>query len=196
MRPTPNPKVLKEQYDVNPDDVQQTGPNTVSIPLSDAVANKLQTFGNVIKMERQNHPRGYSNEYHKFPFFPNHPDFDWSEDNYGPIWIPKKGATVQLSLKNLPLFARTIRVYENNTLEVRGEDIFINGTKATSYTFTQDYYWLMGDNRHRSQDARFWGYVPFDHVVGKAVLVWLTVDPQNGGFPMGMRWKRLFTKVR
>ena len=191
-----NAKVLKEQLDINPDDVQQVGPNAVSIPLSADVAEKLGAFGNVLSVERQNHPRGYTNEYHKLPFFPNHADYDWSEDNYGPIWIPKAGVTVALDLHVLPLYERAIRVYEGHDLEVRGNEIYIDGARATSYTFEQDYYWLMGDNRHRSQDARFWGFVPFDHVVGKAVLVWLTVDPQNGGFPTGIRWKRLFTKVR
>lgn len=191
-----NTKVLKEQLDINPDDVQQIGPNEVSIPLSADVAEKLKGFGNVIGMTRQNHPRGYSNEYHKDPFFPNDARFDWSEDNYGPIWIPKAGTTIDLTTDNLPLFRRLIEVYEGHDLEVKGTDIHIDGVKTSTYTIEQDYYWLMGDNRHRSQDSRFWGYVPHDHVVGKAVLVWLTVDPQNGGFPAGIRWRRLFTKVR
>jgi signal peptidase I len=130
------------------------------------------------------------------PSSPTTPDFDWSEDNYGPIWIPKAGVEVSLTTKNLPLFERLIRVYEHHDLRVRDGVIMIDGVATDRYTVEQDYYWLMGDNRHRSQDARFWGYVPFDHVVGKAVLVWLTVDPQNGGFPTGIRWKRLFTKVR
>ena len=92
--------------------------------------------------------------------------------------------------------ARAITVYEHNTLEVKDGAIWINGQQTNTYTFQQDYYWMMGDNRHRSQDARFWGFVPYDHVVGKAVLVWLTADPEKGGFPMGIRWKRLFSRVR
>jgi signal peptidase I len=99
-------------------------------------------------------------------------------------------------MENLPLYHRAIEVYEGNDVRVQGNDILINGSKATSYTFKQDYYWLMGDNRHRSQDARFWGFVPFDHVVGKAVLVWLTADPEQGGFPGGIRWKRVFSSVK
>jgi signal peptidase I len=142
-------------------------------------------------LRRQNHPRGYSPGDFKFPFFPNHADYPWSEDNYGPIWIPKKGVTVPLDLKNLPLFERVIRVYEHNVLEVKDGVIHINGEPATTYTFQQDYFWMMGDNRHRSQDSRFWGYVPHDHVVGKAVLVWFTKDPLTG-----IRWKRLFTLVK
>ncbi len=191
-----NLRVLKEELDINPDDVQQIGPNTVSIPLSADVAERLKGFGNVISMERQDHPRGYSTEFHKLPYFPNHPDYDWSEDNFGPLWIPKAGVEVKLDLHNLPLFERLIRVYEHHDLRVEGSTILIDGKATDRYTIEQDYYWMMGDNRHRSQDARFWGYVPFDHVVGKAVLVWLTVDPQNGGFPGGIRWKRLFTRVR
>ncbi|MBP6697423.1 MAG: S26 family signal peptidase, partial [Flavobacteriales bacterium] len=117
-------------------------------------------------------------------------DYDWSEDNFGPLWIPKKGATLALDLHNLPLYERAIRVYEHNDLRVEGGRILINGKEATGYTFQQDYFWLMGDNRHRSQDARFWGFVPHDHVVGKAVLIWFTKDPYTG-----IRWKRLFTLV-
>ncbi|MBL7963446.1 MAG: S26 family signal peptidase [Flavobacteriales bacterium] len=186
-----NEKVLKERYDVSPDDVQMIAPNTASIPLTEANAEQLKTFGNVVSMHRQDHPRGYSSEYHTLPYFPNHANFNWSEDNYGPIWIPKAGATVTLTLENLPLFERVIRVYEGHELQVKDGAIMIDGVKADTYTFQQDYYWLMGDNRHRSQDSRFWGYVPHDHVVGKAVLVWFTKDPYTG-----IRWKRLFTRVR
>ena len=108
----------------------------------------------------------------------------------GTPWIPKKGATVQLTMQNLPLYRRVIDVYEGHDLVVEGERILIDGQAATSYTFEQDYYWMMGDNRHRSQDSRFWGFVPFDHVVGKAVLVWFSKDPETG-----IRWKRLFSGV-
>ena len=110
--------------------------------------------------------------------------------------MPKAGATITLTDMNLPLYRRAITVYEHNTLEVKDGAIWINGQQTNTYTFQQDYYWMMGDNRHRSQDARFWGFVPYDHVVGKAVLVWLTADPEKGGFPMGIRWKRLFSRVR
>ncbi|MBL8012101.1 MAG: signal peptidase I [Flavobacteriales bacterium] len=186
-----NERMLKEQYDISPDDLSPGENGGVSIPLTEANAAKLGGFSNVASMTRQDHPKGYSSPYHKLPYFPNHPAFDWTEDNFGPLWIPKAGATVALTLANLPLYERAIRVYEHNDLRVDGDRILINGAPATSYTFKQDYYWLMGDNRHRSQDARFWGFVPHDHVVGKAVLVWFTKDPYTG-----IRWKRLFTVVR
>ena len=163
------------------------------IPASRAVAEQLAKFDMVISMKRQDHEKGFyaDGRYGVRPIFPNNPDIDWSEDNFGPIWIPKKGETIQLDLQNLPLYARAIRVYEHNDLRAEGNTILINGSPATSYTFQQDYYWMMGDNRHRSQDSRFWGFVPFDHVVGKAVLVWFTKDPDTG-----IRWKRLFTLVK
>lgn len=186
-----NEKRLKEMLDISPDDISPSENGGVSIPLTAAAAEKLKGFDNVISMTRQNHPRGYSNDYARLPYFPNHPDYDWTEDNFGPIYIPKKGATVQLNERVLPLYERAIRVYEHNDLEVRDGQIIINGQPAMSYTFKQDYYWLMGDNRHRSQDSRFWGFVPHDHVVGKAVLVWFTKDPYTG-----IRWKRLFSTVK
>ncbi|MEZ4740130.1 MAG: S26 family signal peptidase [Flavobacteriales bacterium] len=191
LRSAFNEKRLKELFDISPDDIGPGEKGGVSIPLTAAAAEKLKSFDNVVSMERQDHPKGYSVDYRTLPYFPNHPDYDWSEDNYGPIYIPKKGATVQLDLHVLPLYERVIRVYEHNELEVRDGKILINGVVADSYTFQQDYFWLMGDNRHRSQDARFWGYVPHDHVVGKAVLVWFTKDPYTG-----IRWKRLFSLVR
>lgn len=122
--------------------------------------------------------------------FPNHPGYSWTEDNFGPLWIPKAGETVSLTLENLPLYQRTIDVYEGNDLEVKEGDIFINGEKATSYTFKQDYYFMMGDNRHNSADSRFWGFVPFDHIVGKAVFIWFSKDPETG-----VRFDRLFSLV-
>lgn len=189
LRSSFNQKRLKELFDINFEDSDEK--RSSSIPLPTSVAERIKGFDNVISMTRQDHPRGYSNEYQKLPYFPNHPDYDWTEDNFGPLYIPKKGATVQLNERVLPLYERVIRVYEHNDLQVRGGEIFINGKPALNYTFKQDYYWLMGDNRHRSQDARFWGFVPHDHVVGKAVLVWFTKDPYTG-----IRWKRLFSRVK
>jgi len=190
-----NKKTLKESMDVTTTDVDERG-DTADIPLTAENAVKMKAFGNVVSMARQNKERGAYTAKDGWPIFPNDPRYDWSEDNFGPLWIPKAGATLQLSLENLPLYRRAIEAYEHNTVEVKGGTILINGAAATSYTFQQDYYWMMGDNRHRSQDSRYWGFVPHDHVVGKAVLVWLTVDKENGGFPLGIRWKRLFTLVK
>ena len=115
----------------------------------------------------------------------------WTRDNYGPLWIPEKGATVELTLENLPLYRRIISVYEKNKLEVKGDEIFINGQKAHSYKFKQDYYFMMGDNRHNSLDSRYWGFVPEDHVVGKPAMIWLSIDNEKS-FPDNIRWDRLF----
>jgi len=120
----------------------------------------------------------------------------WTRDNYGPIWIPKKGATIPLDRKNLAIYHRCIRNYENNTLEIAPDgSVKINGQPATTYTFRYDYYWMMGDNRHCSADSRSWGFVPEDHVVGKPILVWLSLDKDRGLFNGGIRWNRLFRFV-
>jgi signal peptidase I len=112
----------------------------------------------------------------------------WSTDEFGPLWIPKKGATIQLTKENIAFYKRAIRVYENNDWQEHDGKIFINGKEATSYTFKMNYYWMMGDNRHRSQDSRFWGFVPEDHVVGEAWLIWMSWDK-------GVRWNRMFKSI-
>ena len=119
----------------------------------------------------------------------------WTRDNYGPVWIPKKGKSIQLNLKNLPIYERCIKVYEGNDLKVDSQgNIFINGKLAKSYTFKLDYYWLMGDNRHNSADSRYWGFVPEDHIVGKPIFIWWSHSPDHPGFS-GIRWNRLFNFV-
>ena len=119
----------------------------------------------------------------------------WTRDNYGPLWIPRKGATITLTEDNLPLYERCIRAYEGNTLEQRQDGIYINGEKTDTYTFRMDYYWMMGDNRHNSLDSRYWGFVPEDHVVGKPIVVWLSLDKDRGWLDGKVRWNRLFKWV-
>lgn len=119
----------------------------------------------------------------------------WSRDNYGPLWIPKKGATIPLNERNLALYERCIRNYENNQLEVKDGQVFINGKPETSYTFKYDYYWMMGDNRHNSADSRSWGFVPEDHIVGKPIMIWLSLDKDRSLFDGGIRWNRMFRWV-
>ena len=119
----------------------------------------------------------------------------WNRNNYGPIWIPKKGATIKLTVDNLPIYDRPIRVYEGNKLEVKDGNIYINDQKTDSYTFKMDYYWMMGDNRHNSADSRYWGFVPEDHVVGKPIVVWLSLDKDRGWFDGKIRWNRIFKMV-
>lgn len=124
-----------------------------------------------------------------FPYYSDSTGKNWSADNYGPIWIPKKGASIPLTPDNLIRYQRCIEVYEGNKFENRGGKYFINGAEATSYTFKMDYFWLMGDNRHNSLDSRYWGFVPEDHVVGKASLIWFSYEN-------GIRWKRMFRWIK
>ena len=120
---------------------------------------------------------------------------NWTTDNYGPVWIPKKGETVKLTIENLPVYERPIHVYEGNELAVKDGKIYINGKETDEYTFKMDYYWMMGDIRHNSADSRFWGFVPEDHVVGKPIFIWLSLDNDRGWLDGKIRWNRLFTFV-
>ena len=130
-------------------------------------------------------------------FFPNALPYDWNEDTFGPIALPKRGTTVELNEKNLPLYKKIIREYEGNTLEKKGNEISINGKATNQYTFQQDYYWMMGDNRHRSEDSRYWGFVPENHIVGKPVLIWFSIEGINDGIRnWRIRWDRLMTTVK
>jgi signal peptidase I len=120
----------------------------------------------------------------------------WTRDNFGPLWIPQKGETIVLNEENLALYSRCIINYEGNTLRQDGNKIFINGVPANSYTFKYDYYFMMGDNRHNSLDSRCWGFVPEDHIVGKPLLIWLSIDKDRDWFDGGIRWNRIFTTVK
>ncbi|MDR0508133.1 MAG: signal peptidase I [Dysgonamonadaceae bacterium] len=129
------------------------------------------------------------------PTYPYWYKTGWRRDNFGPLWIPKKGETIVLNEKNLALYKRCIVNYEGNTLRMDGNKIFINGVPVNSYTFLYDYYFMMGDNRHNSLDSRCWGFVPEDHIVGKPLLIWLSIDKDRGWFDGKIRWDRLFTIV-
>lgn len=184
------PLWLYQHFNVT--DGMQPLPDNVYVirALTDEAAKKMEALPEVEKVQKILSPEGEYNQ----AIFPHNPHFAWNEDNYGPIEIPSKGKSVTLTTENLPLYKRIIQEYEGNTLEVKGNDIFIGGQKVTSYTFTQDYYWMMGDNRHNSEDSRFWGFVPFDHIVGKPVLIWMSIDGNASGLDK-IRWNRLFTTV-
>ena len=136
----------------------------------------------------------FPDKYPKFYVLHKMPDYKWNVDNFGPVIVPKAGWTVKLDSLTLPVYGRCIEVYEGNKLVIKGNDIFINGVKTDTYTFKMNYYWMMGDNRHDSEDSRFWGFVPEDHIVGKALFIWMSWD-DNGGFLNKIRWSRLFRVI-
>lgn len=156
--------------------------------LTDAAAEKLRktaTIDSVVKVILPLSPENHG-------MFPQ--NNNWSLDNFGPIYIPEAGKKVALNLQSLPYYKRIISVYEKHDLKVVGSDIYVDNTKVTSYTFQQNYYWMMGDNRHNSEDSRYWGFVPEDHIVGKPVFIWMSWDSEGKGLGK-IRWERLFTTV-
>ena len=170
--------------DMNKNQVRMIGTNTYQIGMSDGEKVQLKMLKNVISIE----PSPLS-DYDKSPFlFPFITGNGWTVDDYGPVWIPKKGATVPLNAQTLPFYKRCIVTYEGNKLEEKDGQYFINDQPASTYTFKMNYYWMMGDNRHNSLDSRFWGFVPEDHIVGKASLIWFSYDN-------GPRWSRIFQKI-
>jgi len=166
-------------------DIKEISTKIRKANITDEIAAKLRKDSEVDSVVKVINPKGNKGN----NMFPQGTNLSWNTDNYGPIYIPKKGTTVSLNMNSIPFYERIIEDYENNQLEVIGEHIFVNGKKSTSYTFKQDYYWMMGDNRQNSLDARSWGYVPFDHVVGKPVLIWFSINEGK------IRWERLFTTV-
>ena len=163
----------------------------ININLTEEEAARLQKLPLTASVTKINH--GADNA-----IFPHVEKLGWSQDNFGPIYIPEAGATVKLDSESLPFYEQIIKNYENNDLQIVGENIYINGEKADSYTFKQDYFYLIGDNRHNSLDGRYWGYVPFDHVLGKPVMIWFSWDADAASFGeklKSIRWDRMFTTV-
>ncbi|MFY9151548.1 MAG: signal peptidase I [Prolixibacteraceae bacterium] len=179
-----------EQLQIAEDDRHVTSTNQYYMPLTEANEQKLKEMKNVTSIQRANVPAGNWDQ-NIFPFSSKYP---WNVDNFGPLEIPKKGQTVKLTLDNLPIYQRIIDLYEENDLSVKDSTIYINGSPADSYTFKMNYYWMMGDNRHNSADSRYWGFVPEDHIVGKAVFIWLSLD-KDQPFYNKIRWSRLFSFV-
>jgi signal peptidase I len=161
----------------------------------DKLMNEGVTLVNITNKEKAslNLPAGYTITELIQPVDKLFPHYDtavkWSPDNYGPLWIPAKGAKIDLTPENITRYQRCIEVYEGNKFENRGGQVFINGQPSGTYTFKMDYYFMMGDNRHNSLDSRYWGFVPVDHVVGKASLIWFSWEG-------GPRWKRIFNSIK
>ncbi|MBC8034463.1 MAG: signal peptidase I [Chitinophagaceae bacterium] len=178
-----DPEVLKEEYNVdmnNGDEFAVTNTqNVFRMLLTNEAREKMKQTGFTIEPVLNQVSRVYPfDNYHR-----------WTEDNFGPIWIPAKGATLKLTEENYAIYERAIRTYENNKLEKREGKFFINDVPTDQYVFKLNYYWMMGDNRHQSQDSRYWGFVPEDHIVGSAWLIWMSYDK-------GIRWNRIFKKIK
>jgi signal peptidase I len=163
------------------------------LPLTRAKAEVARKISSVASVRLQNDSIFRSSAVHYYPV--DYPT-GWSRDNYGPIYIPRRGDSIPLDERNLALYNRCIRNYEGNTLDVRTDGVYINGVRSESYTFRYDYYWMMGDNRHRSADSRSWGFVPEDHIVGKPIFVWLSVDKDRSFFDGFIRWDRLYRSAQ
>jgi len=169
-------------------------PGYPQMPLTAEMLEKIKAYPSVVSVNQNidRYPPDYPDS--DLTIFPYSYAYRWTRDNFGPLWIPQKGATVELTEDNLPLYERIITSYEDNELSVQDGRIFINGEEVQNYTFKQDYYFMMGDNRHNSLDSRYWGFVPEDHIVGKPALIWLSIDG-NKKFPHNIRWRRFFKFV-
>ena len=181
------PEELIQELGISFEDLRSLHDNGY-MPLTQYAVATLNTRKDLVKSIRLNtdsSPDG---------IYPHDGNKHWTRDNYGPVWIPKKGETLRLTLDNITIYDRPIRVYEGNDLQVKNGAIYINGTLTDKYTFKMDYYWMMGDNRHNSADSRYWGFVPEDHIVGKPIFIWWSSDPDRHGIS-GIRWSRLFSIV-
>ena len=188
----PIPDAMFDELGVSMDDrVRLNVPGfAYLLPLTDAMVAQLKANTKLIKSITLEPEMGVSRA-----LYPQNLVKQWDRNNYGPIWIPRRGATIELTWDNLPLYERCITAYEGNTLDVRDDGFYINGQRTDTYTFGMDYYWMMGDNRHNSADSRYWGFVPEDHIVGKPLFVWLSLDKDKGWFEGKIRWDRIFKWV-
>jgi len=182
-------KSLKSRYHVREGGRLQDG--NYILNLSDEDAQLISKNPTVKSLTKRLSPKGQAED-----VFPNVNSLAWNKDNFGPVYIPEEGKTVALNMTSLPFYKQIIVEYEKNTLRVENGQIYLNGSSdpADTYTFKQNYYWMMGDNRHNSEDSRYWGYVPYDHVVGKPVFIWFSWNSDGQGLDK-IRWERLFTTV-
>jgi len=173
-------------------DIREIIDNERELSLTFNDANKIRNSNEFDTIFRSIEKTNYINSV----FFPGNKRFNWNNDQLGPIYIPKAGEKIKLTIDDLPLYKKIIRDYENNEVEVVDNNIYINGEISSNYTFKQDYYWMMGDNRYNSEDSRVWGFVPFDHVLGKPVFIWMSIDGLfNGISNWKFRWDRVFTTI-
>ncbi|MGC3977641.1 MAG: signal peptidase I [Paludibacteraceae bacterium] len=183
----------------NPKEISYMGldPNfpVYKLPLTKEMYSKLQHTTGIVKMVVEPDIQTLQFPGYVFPLGYSE-KLKWDRDNYGPLYIPKKGTTITLDSLNLPIYERVIGTYEHNKLEVRNGEIFINNIKTNKYTFKMDYYWMMGDNRHNSADSRYWGFVPEDHIVGRPVFVWLSLNKDKGWLNGKIRWDRFFKNAK
>ena len=185
-----NPKLLYKKFDIT-EGSRGSNMNEYNLFLTDEALEGLNEFKNV-KSITQNIDTTYNSPQY---YFPNNNDHLWNIDNYGPILIPKKGSSIDLTMENIDLYKDIIEIYEENTLKISENNIYINDSLTSSYKFKMNYYWMMGDNRHNSADSRMWGFLPENHVVGKALFVWMSWD-KNGKGLNKIRWDRLFSSVK
>ena len=173
-------------------DIREIIDNEKELSLTYSDANKIKISNEFDTISRVVEKTSFSNSI----FFPGNNRFNWNNDQLGPIYIPKAGDKINLTINELPLYKKIIRDYENNSIEVVDDNIYINNEVSNEYTFKQDYYWMMGDNRYNSEDSRVWGYVPFDHVLGKPVFIWMSIDGLFQGIRnWNFRWDRVFTTI-
>lgn len=184
-----NPKIL-ERMGIT-DDPKIFSPSEYELILTEENAQKIKNFAIVKEIDKVIYPAGVW----KPEVFPHDSAYKWNVDNFGPLYIPKAGDTLHLNTKNIILYKRLIHAYEGNNLEIKDGKIFINGLETDQYIVKMNYYWMMGDNRHNSMDSRIWGFVPEDHIVGKAVFIWLSLDKNKSLFRGKIRWNRLFNLV-
>lgn len=190
---------LLDKYGISPEETYFDNriPGYPSLPLHEEAAVEMAALRNIVSVTQNVDvfPPDYpDSQMMLFPFVTSS-DFPWTRDNYGPLWIPRSGATVTLTPQNIPLYKRIITVYEGHSFEEKDGEYYIDGQLTTDYTFGMDYYFMMGDNRHNSADSRWWGFVPEDHIVGKPKLIWLSLNKEGKGFKK-IRLRRIFMKIK
>lgn len=182
-----NPEWL---HDLRVDVIRQFGDNEYEMIIPNESLGAIKASSNIKALTPVIEPKGLYDP----GVFPHSELYKWNQDNFGPMKVPNHGWTINLTDSTVALYGSTIQAYENHTITKRGSNFLVDGKKATRYTFLQNYYWMMGDNRHNSEDSRFWGFVPEDHIVGKAMITWMSID-SSATFLNKIRWNRIFRTI-